>query len=106
MNSRATFAAMLIALVVNSSACSIKRFAINKIGDALASGGSTYTSDDDIDLVAGALPFSLKLVESLIAESPKHKGLRLVASQGFTCLRRPISSPSLLWCCLLHTYPR
>lgn len=33
--------------------------------------------------MAGALPFSLKLVEGLLAESPKHKGLLLVASQGF-----------------------
>ncbi len=76
--------AMAVILAATSCACSIKRFAINKIGDALASGGSTYESDDDIELVAGALPFSLKLVESLIAESPKHRGLRLVASQGFT----------------------
>jgi len=77
-------AAIMLSLLLSTSACSVKRFAINKIGDALASGGSTYTSDDDVELVAGALPFSLKLVESLIAESPEHKGLRLVASQGFT----------------------
>jgi predicted anti-sigma-YlaC factor YlaD len=80
---RAIIAIMSITLAVGSSACSIKKFAINKVGDALASGGSTYTSDDDVELVAGALPFSLKLVESLIAESPKHKGLRMVAAQGF-----------------------
>jgi predicted anti-sigma-YlaC factor YlaD len=64
--------------------CSIQRFAINKIGDAIASGGSTYESDDDIQLVTEALPFSLKLVESLLAESPKHQGLLITAAQGFT----------------------
>jgi len=34
--------------------------------------------------VGEALPFSLKLMESLLAESPKHRGLLLAASSGFT----------------------
>jgi predicted anti-sigma-YlaC factor YlaD len=75
------FAPLLLACF---SACSMKRIAINKIGNALASGGSTYQSDDDPDLVAEALPFGLKLIESLLAESPKHKGLLLAAASGFT----------------------
>lgn len=66
------------------SGCSVRRFAINKVGDAIASGGSTYESDDDLELVQGALPFGLKLIESLLAESPKHKGLLFAAAQGFT----------------------
>jgi len=74
--------AMLIALA--GQACSVRKFAINKIGDALAQGGSTYESDEDVELVRGALPFGLKLIESLIAESPNHKGLLFAASQGFT----------------------
>ncbi|MEE8349432.1 MAG: TRAP transporter TatT component family protein [Acidobacteriota bacterium] len=64
--------------------CSIRRFAVNKIGDALASGGSTYTSDDDLILVGEALPFGLKLIESLLDESPKHTGLLITACEGFT----------------------
>jgi predicted anti-sigma-YlaC factor YlaD len=79
--SKLLFAPLLLA---GFSACSMKRIAINKIGNALASGGSTYQSDDDPDLVAEALPFSLKLVESLLAESPKHKGLLIAAASGFT----------------------
>jgi len=66
------------------TACSVRRYAINKIGDALASGGSTYESDDDIQLVGEALPFGLKLIESLLAESPDHQGLLMAACQGFT----------------------
>jgi predicted anti-sigma-YlaC factor YlaD len=79
-------AGMLILLAIvmfHTAGCSIRRVAINKIGDALASGGSVYESDEDLELVAGALPFSLKLVESLLAESPTHNGLLLTASQGF-----------------------
>jgi hypothetical protein len=72
-----------VAVAFALPACSIRRMAVNKIGDALASNGSTYESDEDIDLVAGALPFSLKLVEGLLAESPKHKGLLITASKGF-----------------------
>jgi len=64
--------------------CSIKRVAINKLGNALASGGGTFTSDNDPDLVEAAIPFGLKLYESLLAESPKHTGLLLAAAQGFT----------------------
>ena len=69
--------------ILATSGCSVRKFAVNKVADALASGGSTYESDDDMELVGGALPFSLKLVESLLAESPKHRGLLLTAASGF-----------------------
>jgi predicted anti-sigma-YlaC factor YlaD len=65
-------------------ACSIKRIAVNRLGNALAGGGGTFTSDEDPDLVGQALPFSLKLIESLLAESPRHQGLLLAAVSGFT----------------------
>jgi predicted anti-sigma-YlaC factor YlaD len=64
--------------------CSIKQIAINKLGDALAQGGSTYASDDDPELVGEAIPFGLKTIESLLAESPRHKGLLFAAASGFT----------------------
>ncbi len=75
---------LICACLVVTAGCSIKRMAINKIGNALASGGSTYERDDDPDLVGEALPFGLKLIESLLAESPKHRGLLLAAASGFT----------------------
>ncbi len=64
--------------------CSINRLAVNKLGDALAGGGGTFAVDDDPELVKAAVPFSLKLMESLLAESPEHRGLLLAASSGFT----------------------
>ncbi len=64
--------------------CSIKRMAVNRLGDALASGGSTFEGDDDPDLVGDALPFALKLMESLLAESPRHTALLSAAASGFT----------------------
>ena len=64
--------------------CSIKKIAINKLGDALAGGGTTFASDDDPELVKAAVPFSLKLMESLLAESPRHRGLLFASASGFT----------------------
>ena len=65
--------------------CSVNRMVVNKLGDALASGGGgTFATDDDPELVKAAVPFSLKLMESLLAESPEHRGLLLAASSGFT----------------------
>jgi len=67
-----------------ASGCSVKKMAVNKLGNALAAGGSTFASDDDPELVRAAVPFSLKLMESLLAESPKHKGLLFATASGFT----------------------
>jgi len=77
---------LLIALVVTGlgPGCSVKKMAVNRLGDALAGGGETFASDEDPELVKSAVPFSLKLIESLLAESPRHKGLLLAAASGFT----------------------
>ncbi len=58
--------------------------AVNTVGNALAEGGATYASDEDPDLVREAVPFGLKTVESLLAQSPRHRGLLLSAASGFT----------------------
>ena len=71
-------------LLAAGCGCSIKNMAINKLGNALASSGSTFESDEDPELVAAAIPFGLKLYEGLLAESPKHTGLLLAACSGFT----------------------
>src|SRR5215831_10033519 len=73
-----------LGLAVATSGCSIKRFAVNQVGNALAGGGTTFASDDDPELVKAAVPFSLKFMESLLAESPRHKGLLEAAASGFT----------------------
>jgi predicted anti-sigma-YlaC factor YlaD len=75
---------VLAAAVSVATGCSIRKTAVNKIGDALAGGGSTFASDDDPEFVKAAVPFSLKLMESLLAESPRHQGLLLAAASGFT----------------------
>lgn len=58
--------------------------AVNKVGDALAGGGGTFARDDDPDLIKAAAPFSLKLMETLLDENPRHEGLLFATSSGFT----------------------
>lgn len=74
---------LLPLLIAATSACSLRTYAVNMVGDALASGDSVYETDDDIELVVDALPFGLKLTESLLAQSPHHPALLLTACRGF-----------------------
>jgi predicted anti-sigma-YlaC factor YlaD len=76
--------ALVLALAVANSGCSARKFAINRLGDSLANSGTTFASDNDPEFVGQAIPFSLKLIEGLLAESPKHRGLLFAAASGFT----------------------
>ncbi len=80
---RARHVAALL-LWLSASGCSIKKLAVNKLGDALAQAGTTYSSDDDPELVGEASAFGLKTIEALLSESPRHAGLLLAAASGFT----------------------
>jgi len=63
--------------------CSIRKTAVNKLGDALAESGANYASDDDPELVGQAVPFALKTMEGLLDEAPRHRGLLLACASGF-----------------------
>lgn len=73
---------LLVVLLL--SGCSVRKFAVNKLGDSLANGGDAYASDNDPELIGQAIPFSLKLIEGLLAESPNHRGLLFAAASGYT----------------------
>lgn len=66
------------------SGCSVKQMAINQLGDALSGGSTVFSADEDPELVGDALPFSLKLMESVLEETPKHEGLLTSLASGFT----------------------
>lgn len=74
----------LLALCLGSTGCSVKRLAINQLGDALSNGGGSFATDDDPDLIRDAAPFSLKLMESLLVEAPEHRELLQALASGFT----------------------
>lgn len=59
--------------------CSLEKMALKKVAGMLSStsSGDVFSSDNDPDLVADALPFAVKLYESLLSSIPEHDGLRL-----------------------------
>ncbi len=67
------------------SACSLNRTAVRLVADALASGaaGSSFSSDDDPELVGDAVPFALKLYESLLDTVTDNPNLYLAAGSGY-----------------------
>ena len=74
----------LIAALFLASGCSVKKMAMNQVGNALSGGGTVFSSDEDPELVKDALPFSLKLMESVLAETPEHRELLVALASGFT----------------------
>ena len=75
---------VVFGLLMSTTGCSVKRFATNALANAIAEGGATYASDDDLELVGAATPFGLKTIEGLLEETPEHRGLLLAAAKGFT----------------------
>ncbi len=80
--SQVLFGGLMLSVV--GSGCSIRRYALNQAADALAKSGAAFASDDDPELIKAAAPFSLKLMESLLAENPRHPELLAAAARGFT----------------------
>jgi TRAP transporter T-component len=75
---------LVCCIVMTLPACSIKQYVLKRAGDAVSEGGSSFASDDDPQLVREAAPFSLKTIESLLEATPRHEGLLLAATRGFT----------------------
>lgn len=59
-------------------ACSIEKMALKKAAGMLSGSSSpdVFSTDNDPDLVGDALPFAIKLYETLLASVPDHAGLR------------------------------
>ncbi len=65
-------------------ACSINKLAVNALADALSGDGpSTFTTETDPQLVGDALPFALKLYESLLEMTPEHQELLVSTGSAF-----------------------
>lgn len=64
--------------------CSLRQMAVDTVIDSLSGdAGTVFTGDNDPQLIADALPFSLKLYEALLTQSPEHEGLLLTTGMGF-----------------------
>ena len=70
---------------VLAGGCSVKGLAIRQLGKALSEGtGGAFASEGDVEFAGQAVPFSLKLIESLLYEQPDNPDLLLTAASGFT----------------------
>ncbi|GHV95924.1 lipoprotein [Spirochaetia bacterium] len=78
------FGTMLVFCLL-SSACSINKMAMNAVSNALTGEGSSdvFTGDSDPELVGDAIPFAIKMYESLLQANPKHQGLILTTGSLF-----------------------
>ena len=67
--------------------CSINRLAVRAVSGVLTGsgggGGDVFTGEDDPELVGDALPFAMKLYESLLAADPANPDLLLATGRIF-----------------------
>jgi tetratricopeptide (TPR) repeat protein len=75
---------LLLGLGLSLHGCFLKSIAVDSIADSLAGTGDTFSSDNDPQLIRDAIPFSLKLMESVLSAAPRHVGLLTAACKGFT----------------------
>jgi predicted anti-sigma-YlaC factor YlaD len=77
--------AALAAFAVAVSGCGmVQRKAVGMVASTLASSGDVFTRDDDPELVGEAIPFGLKLYESLLESAPNNKDLLIATCSNFT----------------------
>ncbi|HUF46846.1 MAG TPA: TRAP transporter TatT component family protein [Vicinamibacterales bacterium] len=71
-------------LAVALSGCSLKKMAVNSVAGMLSESGATFSSDEDPELVRDAIPFALKLYESLLESVPNNRDLLRATCSVFT----------------------
>lgn len=81
---KAGTAVLPILLLAIAGGCSPRAYVIRGVADTVSSGGGSFASDDDPELVRSAVPFALKAEESLLSGTPRHRGLLLSLCRGFT----------------------
>jgi predicted anti-sigma-YlaC factor YlaD len=82
---RVAGAIAVAAVLALSTGCAlVKRKAVGMVANTLASSGDVFTRDDDLELVGHAIPFGLKLYESLLESAPRNKDLLIATCSNFT----------------------
>lgn len=72
------------ALLFVTQGCSVRKFVVNQAADALSGSAGVFASDEDLELIRDALPFTLKTFEAMLEVSPENEKLLLGSCQGFT----------------------
>ena len=77
--------AILALLGTGATSCgAIKRLALKGVANSLAGPGNTISSYDDPDTIEAAIPFTITLYESMLAELPKHEPLLTATCAVYT----------------------
>jgi predicted anti-sigma-YlaC factor YlaD len=73
----------LVAVLALASGCSLKTMAVKTVADTLAESSDVFGRDDDPELIREAIPFGLKLNESLLESVPTHVPLLISTCSSF-----------------------
>ena len=84
--SKILIAALVLGGALVLAGCSINRLAVRVVAGVMTGGGGAgaFGRDDDPELVAQALPFALKLYESLLDADPENTELLLATGSAYT----------------------
>ena len=75
------FVVLMVAII---GGCSANKLAVNAIANALSGdGGTVFAGDDDPELIGDALPFALKMYESLLEQTPGNQKLLVATGKSF-----------------------
>jgi predicted anti-sigma-YlaC factor YlaD len=77
-------ATLVLAVLLTLPACSVRRMGFERMADAVSATSSTFARDTDPEFVRLAAPATLKMVEMLLEDAPRHRGLLMTACSGFT----------------------
>ncbi len=83
--SRTLAVLILVALALVLSGCSINRLAVRVAANALTGTGDSnvFMTDNDPELIADALPFALKLYDTLLQQDPENDALLLSTGSAY-----------------------
>jgi predicted anti-sigma-YlaC factor YlaD len=71
-------------LTVVLSACSLRTMAVKTVANTLSESGDVFSREEDPELARDAVPFALKLYESLLESVPRHGPLLVATCGSFT----------------------
>lgn len=80
--SRSGLLVLLLATTLGLQACT--SLIVKKVANTLSGSGEVFSRDDDPELIRDAVPFALKMYESLLESVPTHAPLLVSTCAGFT----------------------
>jgi hypothetical protein len=77
------FLLFLLALILPSSGCTLKRIAVLSTAEIVEDAFAAFNEEEDLVIAESAAASNLKLLEGLLKSEPNHRGLLLLAARGF-----------------------